>query len=288
VPHEGTRRPHRDRSGEEPLSSGGIVPEPTYHPDMLRQILTTADARAVEAAANIVELRARAARAPAVRPLRDVLSRPGLSIIAEIKRRSPSAGSISDDLDPVALAIAYERGGADAISVLTEPHFFAGSLEDLEVVRDAVAVPVLRKDFTRHPAQVWEARASGADAVLLIVAALDQPTLATLIATAIDVGVDAVVEVHAIGEIDRAVEAGASIIGVNNRDLSTFSTDLSVAETAAPRLPDALVRIAESGVSDVGGASRMARAGYDAILVGEALVRHRDPAGLLADLKGSS
>jgi len=255
---------------------------------MLRQILTTADARAVEAAANIVELRARAARAPAVRSLRDVLSRPGMSIIAEIKRRSPSAGSISDDLDPVALAVAYERGGADAISVLTEPHFFAGSLEDLEVVRDAVAVPVLRKDFTRHPAQVWEARASGADAVLLIVAALDQPTLATLIATAIDVGVDAVVEVHAIGEIDRAVEAGASIIGVNNRDLSTFSTDLSVAEAAAPRLPDALVRIAESGVSDVGGASRMARAGYDAILVGEALVRHRDPAGLLADLKGSS
>ena len=185
----------------------------------------------------------------------------------------------------MAQAVAYEAGGAAAISVLTEPHFFGGSLDDLAAVRAAVGVPVLRKDFTRNAAQIWEARAAGADAVLLIVAALSDASLGELVAEADLVGVDAIVEAHTVDEVQRAVDAGASIVGVNNRDLRTFVTDLATAEAAADHIPSSLVSIAESGVSSTDGAARMRRAGYDAILVGEALIRHGDPTGFVQALR---
>ena len=252
---------------------------------MLHEILATADERAIEAERRIDEHQTAVRSLPRSRDLVEALRAPGLSVIAEIKRRSPSAGDIDIDLDPAAQAIAYEAGGAAAISVLTEPHFFAGSLGDLEDVASAVGIPVLRKDFTRNEAQIWEARASGADAILLIVAALDQVRLERLVACADEVGVAAIVEAHSVGELERAVAAGAAVVGVNNRDLTTFVTDLSVAERAAHALPDGVVTIGESGVSSVEGAARMRAAGYDAILVGEALVRHPDPAAFVAELR---
>jgi indole-3-glycerol phosphate synthase len=194
-------------------------------------------------------------------------------------------GDIDTGLDPVALAMAYVTGGAAAISVLTEPDYFGGSLADLSAVRAAVDVPVLRKDFTRSPAQIWEARSAGADAVLLIVAALEREVLDQLLDTARTVGVTAIVEVHTVDEVSVAVDAGAEVIGVNNRDLHSFVTDLSVAESAADHLPADVATIGESGVSDAYGAGRMRRAGYDAILVGEALVRAEDPGALLRALR---
>lgn len=243
--------------------------------------------RAQAADSVLAELRGRAGEQADVASLRAALGGQGLSLIAEIKRRSPSAGGIDLDLDPAQQAVAYVAGGADAISVLTEPHFFGGSLDDLIAVREVVQVPLLRKDFTRNEAQIWEARAWGADAVLLIVATLDQKTLEQLIAVAEEVGVEAIVESHTSLELERAIAAGAGIIGVNNRDLTTLRTDLGVAEKLAIELPAGVVTIAESGVSSVDGARRMRAAGYDAILVGEALVRADDPEALVSALKGA-
>lgn len=254
---------------------------------ILDDILGVAAERAVDAESMLPELMERARRQPPARGFGRAIAGPGLSVIAEIKRRSPSAGVIAEALDPVSQAIAYEAGGAAAISVLTEPQFFGGSLGDLEAVRAAVTVPVLRKDFTVSPAQIWEARAAGADAVLLIVAALDDEALVSLVAVASEVGVDAIVEAHTIDEVRRAIAAQAQIVGVNNRDLATFETDLSVAEGAAGAIPDGVIRIGESGVSSAEGAARMHRAGYDAILVGEALVRHDDPGTFVAELRAA-
>lgn len=254
---------------------------------ILDDILAVAQGRAVEAEGNLPELIDRARRQAPARDFRRALAGEGLSVIAEIKRRSPSAGVISEDLDPVGHAVAYEAGGADAISVLTEPRFFGGSLADLESVREAVTVPVLRKDFTVNAAQIWEARAAGADAVLLIVAALGDEALASLVAVASEVGVDAIVEAHTVEEVGRAVTAQAEIIGVNNRDLASFVTDLSVAEEASVAIPDDVIAIGESGVSSIHGAARMRAAGYDAILVGEALVRHRAPDEFVAELRAA-
>jgi len=253
---------------------------------VLTRILNSAKARGADATQQIDTYRSAALDAPPARSLVDALSRPGLAVIAEIKRRSPSRGVISADIDPQARARAYVEGGADAISVLTEPEFFDGSMADLERVRAVVDVPVLRKDFTVAPAQIWEARAGGADAILLIVAALSQRELEELVSVAHDVGVDAIVETHDGQEVERALSAGARIVGVNNRDLTTFATDLAVAESLSGSLRDDVVTIAESGVSDRQGAARMAKAGYDAILVGEALVRSDDPAHLVSVLKG--
>jgi len=252
---------------------------------MLATILASADERAKAAEKDLAALKRAASNATPVRDLSEALSGPGLAVIAEIKRRSPSAGDINADLDPADLATRYVQGGADAISVLTEPHFFGGSLDDLRAVREAVGVPVLRKDFTRSPAQIWEARAAGADAILLIVAALSASNLGALVATAFDVGVAAIVEAHTDAEVRVAADVGARIIGVNNRNLHTFETDLGVAESAASLLPTGVVTIGESGVSTPTGAARMAAAGYDAILVGEALVRSDDPLALVAALK---
>jgi indole-3-glycerol phosphate synthase len=252
---------------------------------ILDEILLSADARAGVAAGAIDRFKAAAEIAPRARSFAAALERPSLGVIAEIKRRSPSAGDIASELDPVVQAVAYQAGGADAISVLTEPDFFGGSLDDLMAVRDAVNLPILRKDFTRNRAQIWEARAAGADAVLLIVATMTEATLVELVEEADDVGIDAMVEAHSVDEVKRAEAAGASIIGVNNRDLTTFVTDLAVAEAAAPFIRRDVVGVAESGVWDAEAAGRMHRAGYDAILVGEALVRHPDPAAFVAELK---
>lgn len=225
---------------------------------------------------------------PPPRGFADALARSGLQVIAEIKRRSPSAGDLAPGLDPVSQATAYEAGGAAAISVLTEPEYFGGSLDDLRRVRAAVSIPVLRKDFIVDRRQVAESRSAGADALLLIVAALDQALLKELIAEAETVGIEALVEAHDEDEAQRAVAAGARIVGVNNRDLRTFRTDLAVAERIAPTLPEDLVLVAESGVSGELGAARMSAAGYDAILVGEALVTASDPAALVARLRGQT
>ncbi len=227
-----------------------------------------------------------AAAGPAPRDFMKALGAPGLCVIAEIKRRSPSAGDIDPSLDPARLAQSYVAGGAAAVSVLTEPDHFAGSIEDLVTVREAVGVPVLRKDFTLEPRQIFEARAHGADAVLLIVAALDDAALGELLTVANEAGCAALVEVHDRSELQRALRLGARLIGVNNRNLSTFDTDLGIAESLAGEVAQAEVTVAESGVSDPSGAARMRHAGYDAILVGEALVRAPDAAHLIRSLRG--
>ncbi|MDH3538597.1 MAG: indole-3-glycerol phosphate synthase TrpC [Acidimicrobiia bacterium] len=230
-------------------------------------------------------LQAAASGLPAARSLEGALAAPGLGVIAEIKRRSPSRGQLAADLRPADRAAAYAQGGAAAISVLTEPEYFSGSVEDLVAVRQAVEVPVLRKDFIVDEAQIWESRLAGADAVLLIVAALADAELAHLIGVAARAGLDALVEVHTHDEAHRAMAAGARLVGVNNRDLGSFAVDLATAESLAAAVADARVRVAESGILAVADAARMAAAGYHAVLVGEALVRADDPAALVAELR---
>ncbi len=258
-----------------------------YHGTMLGEIVASVRSRLPDVRARRGALQRAAEASDPPRDFKAALTRPGLAVIAEIKRRSPSAGMLAGDLDPPRWALRYEEGGAAAISVLTEPDYFAGSLHDLEAVRDTVGLPLLRKDFIVEPAQVWEARAHGADAVLLIVAILSDAELAELMAETREAGMAALVEAHTAAEADRALSAGADVIGVNNRDLTTFVTDLATAEAVAPRLGPDVVRVAESGVSDPASAARMAIAGYDAILVGEALVRSEDPAALIAALRSS-
>ncbi|MDH5615652.1 MAG: indole-3-glycerol phosphate synthase TrpC, partial [Acidimicrobiia bacterium] len=196
---------------------------------MLSQIIAEVRRHLPELQRRAAEVEAAAVQQKPARDLLAALAAPGLSVIAEVKRASPSRGIIHADLDPIMLAGAYGRGGADAISVLTEPRYFLGSLDDLRRVRQTVEVPVLRKDFLLDPIQIWEARATGADAVLLIVAALDDAKLAGLLAVTKATGMEALVEVHNAIEVDRALAAGARVIGVNNRDLGTFDVDLSTA-----------------------------------------------------------
>jgi indole-3-glycerol phosphate synthase len=212
------------------------------------------------------------------------LRQPGVSVIAEVKRSSPSAGALGTIADPASLARDYERGGARVISVLTEQRRFNGSLEDLVAVRAAVDVPVLRKDFVVSAYQVWEARAHGADMVLLIVAALDQNALVALLERTESLGMAALVEVHDVDEAQRAVDAGARIIGVNARDLRTLGVDRDTFARVAPTLPDTALKIAESGVRGPHDLLAYAAAGADAVLVGETLVRQQDPRQAVADL----
>jgi indole-3-glycerol phosphate synthase len=226
-------------------------------------------------------------RASRVVPALDVdarLRQPGVSVIAEVKRSSPSAGALAAITDPAALAQDYERGGARVISVLTEERRFHGSLDDLVAVRACVDVPVLRKDFVVSAYQVWEARAHGADMVLLIVAALDQNALVALLERTESLGMAALVEVHDADEGQRAVDAGARIIGVNARDLRTLGVDRDTFARVAPALPDGVVKIAESGVRGPHDLLAYAAAGADAVLVGETLVRQQDPRQAVADL----
>jgi indole-3-glycerol phosphate synthase len=225
-----------------------------------------------------------AAAVPAARDAYTVLRRPGVGVIAEIKRSSPSAGALAEIPDAAGLACEYEAGGARCISVLTEPRRFGGSLDDLAMVRAAVDIPVLRKDFIVSSYQVHEARAHGADLVLLIVAALEQKVLVGLRERIESLGMTALVEVHDEEEADRALEAGARVIGVNARNLRTMEVDRSVFERIAPGLPNHVVKIAESGVRGPHDLIRYASAGADAVLVGEGLVTKKSPRDAVAEL----
>jgi indole-3-glycerol phosphate synthase len=218
-----------------------------------------------------------AAAAPPALDAEAALRRPGLSLIAEVKRSSPSKGALAEISDPAALAADYEAGGATAVSVLTERRRFGGSLDDLDAVRKAVRIPLLRKDFIVEDYQVHEARAHGADLVLLIVAALPQTDLVRMQALVRHLGMTALVEVHDEQEAGRALEAGATVVGVNARNLKTLDVDPGTFSRLAPLLPDDVVKVAESGVAGPADAARYAAEGADAVLVGEALVTGGEP-----------
>jgi indole-3-glycerol phosphate synthase len=219
------------------------------------------------------------------RSLAAALRRPGaIACIAEFKRRSPSAGWINEKADLEATARAYAAGGASAMSVLTDEPFFGGRLADLKPARLASGVPVLRKDFIVDPYQIAEAAAGGADAILLIVAALEDAKLVELLATARAMRLDALVEAHDDAEVARAVGAGADIIGINNRDLRTFTVDRELAIRLRPSIPPERIVVAESGIRNAGDVARLREAGVDAILVGETLMRAPDPAAALRGL----
>ena len=211
----------------------------------------------------------------------------GLGVIAEIKRRSPSKGALRPDLDPADWARSYEAGGATAMSVLTDVDHFGGSAEDLRVARAATGLPVIRKDFTVAAHDVVDARLMGADAVLLIVAALDDTELRDFHDLALEVGLDALVETHDEAEVERALAVGATLVGVNQRDLVTFEVDTDRAVRVAAALPDGVVRVAESGVKGPVDAGVLRQAGYHAVLVGETLVRAGDPAEATRELRAA-
>ena len=221
------------------------------------------------------KLRAAAALRDDVRSFYDALRADPtrLSMIAEVKRASPSAGTIAADFDPLTIARGYEKAGANALSVLTDEKYFQGRLEYLTLIREQVDIPCLRKDFIIHEAQIFEAVVAGADAILLIVAALDQPTLEHLLEVASTFQLDALVEVHDLPELERALATDARIIGVNNRNLKHFTVDLGTTEKLAEEVPDDVVLVAESGIKTVADAIRLAEAGADALLVGETLMR---------------
>jgi indole-3-glycerol phosphate synthase len=207
-----------------------------------------------------------------------------LNVIAECKRRSPSRGVLQADYDPAAIALSYERAGAAAISVLTEPAFFDGHLDHLIAVRQVTDLPILRKDFIVDRYQILEARASGADAILLIVAALTQPVLRELHHAATGAGLDVLVEIHDLAELPRAIDAGASIVGVNNRNLRTLGVDTDVSHQAIDLIPEDVIAVAESGLKTAGDLRQLKRAAYDAFLIGERFMSTGDPGHALAEL----
>ena len=229
-------------------------------------------------------IRRAALDAPAPRDFGGALRRADgrLAVVSEIKRRSPSKGDLAPDLDPSTLAKRYEAGGASALAVLTDARVFGGAVADLQDARAATGLPALRKDFVIDEVQVYETRGIGADAMLLIVAAVpDDGLLADLHALARDLGMSVLVEAHDEHEVARAIACDAQVVGVNSRSLHTFAEDLAVAERLAAMLPPDVVRVAESAVRSVDDALRMAEAGFDAVLVGEALVRAAEPEELL-------
>ncbi|HVA59910.1 MAG TPA: indole-3-glycerol phosphate synthase TrpC [Mycobacteriales bacterium] len=225
-----------------------------------------------------------AGRQPSARDAMSALRQPGIAVIAEVKRASPSRGALASIGDPAALARDYAAGGAHVISVLTEERRFAGSLADLDAIRAAVDTPLLRKDFVVTAYQVWEARAHGADLVLLIVAALEQNALVALVERTESLGMVPLVEVHDADEVARAIDAGARVIGVNARDLRTLEVDRSRFAELAPLLPDSAVKVAESGIRGPHDLLAYAAVGADAVLVGEGLVTGKDPRQAVADL----
>ena len=246
---------------------------------------------AAKAAQSWSEVDAAARSADPVRGLERALRRPAgavVRVIAEIKRASPSAGPIRADADPAMIAREYARGGASALSVLTDHQFFDGALSFLAQARRAVPLPLLRKDFVVDAYQVAEARAAGADGVLLIVAALDATRLGELIAAARDYQLDALVEVHDLAEVDVALAAGATLLGVNHRDLKTFTMDMTLTAQIAPRVPAQVVLVGESGIRTHADVEALGRAGAHAVLVGEQLMRAASPGDALIALRGAS
>ncbi|MDA1183262.1 MAG: indole-3-glycerol phosphate synthase TrpC [Acidobacteria bacterium] len=257
-------------------------------PDLLQAIIGATE-RMVQSRRereSIAALEARASEAsPAGPRFEQALGTVGrVNVIAECKRRSPSKGVLAADYDPAAIAGRYERGGAAAISVLTEPTFFDGALEHLVAVREAVTLPLLRKDFIVDEYQLLEARAAGADAILLIVAALDQPTLTRLQARAWKLGLAALVEVHDDEELTRAIDAGARVIGVNNRNLRTLQVDVNASHRLAAKMPTGVIGVSESGLQSRDDLDRLAAAGYRAFLIGERFMVDPDPARAIREL----
>jgi indole-3-glycerol phosphate synthase len=253
----------------------------------LDDLLASTRARVLETKKKLSEeaLEQRVASSPPPKGFAHALLGEGLSVIAEIKRASPLKGALNLDLDAAPLARAYAEGGATAISVLTEPERFKGSIEDMQAAKGA-GLPVLRKDFILEPFQVLESRASGADAVLLIVRALGDD-LAALTSSCSALGMDALVEVHDENELERALEAGATQIGVNHRDLATFEVDPDRTRKLAPLVPDGVTLVALSGVSRREEMVELSDAGADAVLVGETLVTAADPVAKLRELLGA-
>jgi indole-3-glycerol phosphate synthase len=252
----------------------------------LDSILAVHRARAADDDRDLGWLTEQARAAPHPRGFRGaIVASEGLAVIAELKRRSPSKGDLDADLDPAGLARAYAGGGATCLSVLTDAEHFGGSSSDLADARAAVEVPVLRKDFTVSPLDVCDTRLMGADAVLLIAAALDDAQLADFAQLAAELDLDALVEVHDEAELERALGIGADLIGVNQRDLVTFEVDTERAVRVAPLIPPDVVRVAESGVRGEADARVLAAAGYDAVLVGESLVTADDPRAEVAALR---
>ena len=249
--------------------------------DLLAGAVSDAEERLLVRPFASVEAAARA-RPPALDALQALAPADRVKILAEIKRASPSRGALADITDPAALAVSYEAGGASAISVLTEGRRFHGSLTDLEQVRAAVSIPILRKDFIGTPYQVFEARAAGADLVLLIVAALDQATLVSLHDLIQELGMTALIETHSGDEVNRAVDIGASLVGVNARNLSTFELDPHLFGTLADKIPAGVIRVAESAVKTAADVAHYRADGADVVLVGEALVTS-DPIRTLSE-----
>ena len=261
-------------------------------PDLLAAIVA-ATRRMVDVRAAMVPVAELERRAGTVDPrpglFKRALSRTDqINVIAECKRRSPSRGVLRVDYDPADIARAYERAGAAAISVLTEPTFFDGHLDHLVAARKVTAVPILRKDFIVDRYQILEARAAGADAILLIVAALTPPVLARLQQDAADLGLDVLVEIHDLFELPIALEAGASIVGVNNRNLRTLAVDTGISRAAVDVIPDGVVAVAESGLKTGDDLRDLRSAGYDAFLIGERFMTSSNPGDALAGLLGSA
>ena len=262
----------------------------TAAPDLLRAIVAATE-RLVEVRRErepVAALEKRAAAAsPAGAGFEEALGTAGrVNVIAECKRRSPSKGVLAAEYDPAVIARHYERGGAAAISVLTEPMFFDGTLEHLTAVRCAVALPLLRKDFVVDDYQLFEARACGADAILLIAAALEQAALVRLQARAWDLGLSALVEVHDEEELARAIDSGARIIGVNNRNLRTLQVDLDASHRLAARMPSGVIAVSESGLQSRDDLEHLVAAGYRAFLIGERFMTDVDPARAIGELIG--
>jgi indole-3-glycerol phosphate synthase len=258
-------------------------------PDLLKAIVAAARARIAAEQARVTTraLEEIIGTAPPSRGFRRRLAQPGRNVIAECKRRSPSRGVLRRNYDPAAIASSYEAAGAAAISVLTEPAFFDGALSHLEAVRRVVTVPLLRKDFTVDAYQLLQARAAGADAVLLIVAALESGTLRSLHTAARDLDLDVLVEVHDEQELEIAIDIGAEVIGVNNRNLRTLEVSVDASFRLAPLMPPDVVAVAESGLKTADDLDRLQAAGYRAFLVGERFMAAPDPGEALRSLVGS-
>lgn len=254
-------------------------------PDVLRRILEQKQAEVAALAGRAAELRRLAAEVP---PPRDFLAalraRPGRAVIAEVKRASPSAGRLAAAVDPAAQAVRYQAGGAAALSVLTDGPFFQGSLADLQQARAAVALPVLRKDFIIDPAQLYESRVAGADAVLLIAAALEPPQLKDLYQQAVGLGLAVLIEVHQEAELVPVLALDPPLVGVNNRDLRTMRVDLDTSLRLRPLIPASTTVVAESGIAGPEQVARLRAGGLDAFLVGSHLMRAPDPAAALRAL----
>ncbi|MHC2185577.1 indole-3-glycerol phosphate synthase [Rathayibacter agropyri] len=254
--------------------------------DLTAGALADAARRRESAPFEVVEARALAQK-PSLDALAALAPADRVKIIAEVKRASPSRGALADIPHPAELAAQYERGGASAISVLTEERRFKGSLADLEAVRERVSIPVLRKDFIAEPYQVLEARAAGADLVLLIVAALEQPLLTELHSLVLELGMTPLVETHSAEELERAIDLGARLIGVNARNLQTFELDRDLFGRLSDRIPADAVKVAESAVKTADDVAHYRRSGADVVLVGEALVTGGDPVSTLASFLAS-